>query len=76
MSDLPDGRYDVIVVDAETFDETTIRIELAMVDGDARGDVISIRGPRRASDPITLLGLPGVLVVENGVPSFRVERGA
>lgn len=76
MSQLPDGRYDVIVVDAETFDETTIRIELAMVDGDARGDVIAIRGRRGASDPITLLGLPGVLVVENGVPSFSVEGGA
>ncbi len=75
MSDIPDGRYDVIVVDAETFDETTIRIELAMVDGDARGDVIAIRGPRGASDPIDLLGMPGVLVVENGVPTFRVERG-
>ena len=73
MNDIPDGRYDVIVVDAETFDENTIRIELVMVDGDARGDVIAIRGPRRATDPITLLGLPGVLVVDNGVPSFHLD---
>jgi hypothetical protein len=74
MSAMPDGRYDVFVVDAETIDEHTMRVELAMVSGDDKGNVFAIKGPHLARDPIDLLGLPGVLVVEDGVPRLHVER--
>jgi len=74
MSAMPDGRYDVFIVDAETIDETTMRVELAMVAGDDKGNVFSIRGPHLADDPVTLLGLPGTLVVADGVPRLAVER--
>jgi hypothetical protein len=74
MQAMPDGRYDVFIVDAETIDENTMRVEIAMVSGDDKGNVIAVRGPHLARDPIDLLGLPGVLVVEDGVPRLRVER--
>ena len=74
MSAMPDGRYDVFIVDAETIDETTMRVEIAMVSGDDKGDVIAIRGPHLARDPIELLGLPGTLIVRDGVPRLEVER--
>jgi hypothetical protein len=74
MSAMPDGTYDVFIVDAETIDEHTMRVEIAMVTGENKGDVFAINGPHLARDPIDLLGLPGVLVVENGVPRLRVER--
>jgi hypothetical protein len=74
MTAMPDGRYDVFIVDAETIDETTMRVELAMVTGDDKGDVFAIRGPRLADDPVELLGLPGTLIVTDGVPRLQVDR--
>jgi hypothetical protein len=74
MDAMPDGRYDVFIVDAETIDESTMRVELAMVTGDDKGDVFAIRGPHLAEDPILLLGLPGTLVVVDGVPRLEVDR--
>lgn len=76
MDSLADGQYDVIVIDVETFDEETVRIELALTRGDKRGEVVSIRGPRTARDPLDLLGLPGVLNVHGGQPSFVVDPGS
>jgi hypothetical protein len=73
MTAMPDGRYDVFIVDAETIDETTMRVELAMVTGDDKGDVFAIRGPHLAADPVMLLGLPGTLVVVDGVPTLQVD---
>lgn len=74
MQAMPDGRYDVFIVDAETIDETTMRVEITFVSGDDKGDVIAIRGPHLARDPIELLGLPGTLIVRDGVPRLEVER--
>ena len=74
MRAMPDGRYDVFIVDAETIDETTMRVELAMVTGDDKGDVFAIRGPLLADDPVELLGLPGTLIVTDGVPRLHVDR--
>lgn len=73
MPAMPDGRYDVFIVDAETIDETTMRVEIAMVTGDDKGDVFAIRGPHLAADPVMLLGLPGTLIVEDGVPRLQVD---
>lgn len=74
MDAMPDGRYDVFVVDAETIDESTMRVEIAMVSGDDKGNVFAMRGPHLARDPIELLGLPGTLIVRDGVPRLEVER--
>ena len=74
MSEMADGTYDVFIVDAETIDETTMRVEIAMVSGDDKGDVIAMLGPHLARDPIELLGLPGTLIVRDGVPRLEVER--
>ena len=74
MSAMPDGHYDVFVVDAEAIDETTMRVELAMVTGPNKGEVFAMRGPMLDDDPVSLLGLPGTLDVVDGVPRLRVER--
>ena len=74
MTAMPDGRYDVFVVDAETVDETTMRVELAMVTGEDKGYVFAIRGPLLDDDPVMLLGLPGTLVVTDGVPRLELDR--
>ena len=74
MHALPDGRYDVFVIDAETIDEMTMRVEIALVSGGDRGNIIAVRGPHLADDPVSLLGLPGTLDVRDGVPRLTIER--
>lgn len=82
MSALPDGIYDAIVIEAETVDESDLRLELTITLGEQIGRVVAIRGrhvdtkrrPRASNlDPIDFLGVPGTLVVRDGVPSFRPE---
>jgi len=82
MAILPDGSYDAIVIEAEEAARGEIRLELTITLGPHIGRVIALRGHhvdtrRRPSganlDAIDLLGVPGVLIVRDGVPSFRPE---
>jgi hypothetical protein len=82
MAMLPDGTYDAIVIEAEQAENADIRLELTITLGPQIGRVIALRArhvdTRRRSqvtslDPLDLLGIPGVLTVREGVPSFRPE---
>jgi hypothetical protein len=82
MAILPDGTYDAIVIDAEERENADFRLELTITLGPQIGRVIALRAhhvdTRRRSagtslDPLELLGIPGVLIVREGVPSFRPE---
>lgn len=78
---LPDGTYDVIVVDAEADDDGDLHIEVTISLGPRVGEVIRLRERhierRRATeapgDPYALLGVPGTLRVRDGRPIFRPE---
>ena len=70
---LPDGRYDVLVVDASAGEED-FAIELTILSGAHKGEVVGLRATGFDEDDIGLLGLPGTLHVENGVPRFVVEK--
>ena len=70
---LRDGRYDVLIVDA-THDGDEFVIELTILSGDHKGAVVGVRAAGLDTDELELLGLPGTLDVENGVPRFRVEK--
>ncbi|MFZ0667460.1 MAG: hypothetical protein WAM97_17025 [Acidimicrobiales bacterium] len=82
MSGLPDGIYDAIVIEAESVEGSDIRLELIITLGEQIGRVVVLRGrhvdtkrrPRASDlDPIDFLGIPGTIVVRDGVPSFRPE---
>jgi hypothetical protein len=81
MTMLPDGNYDVIVIDTERGDDGDLHIEVTISLGPHVGDVIRLRGrhvERRSSeteseDPYALLGVPGTLRVRAGEPMFRPE---
>ena len=80
MKTLPDGVYDVIVVDAETTDDGDVRIELTITLGPHVGRLVALRGrhvdpsgAHATTDPVTLLGIPGTLRVRAGEPTFRPE---
>jgi hypothetical protein len=82
MAMLPDGTYDAIVIEAEALEDSDIRLELAITLGPHIGRVIALRGrhvdarkrPQALRrDPFDLLGIPGTLIVGDGVPTFRPE---
>ena len=70
---LPDGAYDVLVVDATT-DNDAIAIEITIISGDHKGEVVAIRATGLHVDELDLLGMPGTLHVEGGVPRFAVDQ--
>ena len=81
MQTLPDGSYDVIVVDAEPTDDGDVRIELTITLGPHIGRLVALRGQHVEgatgavdADPVSLLGIPGTLRVRDGRPTFRPER--
>ena len=69
---LPDGAYDVLVIDA-TADGDALAIEITILKGEHKGDVDALRAQGLDIDEIELLGLPGVLHVDEGVPRFVVD---
>jgi hypothetical protein len=70
---LPDGTYDVFVVDAEASGPTGLRLELAILGGDQKGEVVSMRADGLGVDELDALGLPGTLTVRDGEPSVVLE---
>jgi hypothetical protein len=70
---LSDGSYDALIVDA-TAEGDQLAIELTIIGGDHKGEVVALRATGLEIDEIEALGLPGTLHVENGVPRFVVEK--
>ena len=70
---LPDGRYDVFVVDA-TADGPVLAVDVTILAGEHKGEVLSVRAQGLAVDELEALGLPGTLTVEDGEPSLALEH--
>jgi hypothetical protein len=82
MAILPDGSYDAIVIDVEEVENGDFRLELTITLGPQIGRVIALRAhhvdtrrrsPTTNPDPLDLLGIPGLLIIRDGIPSFRPE---
>jgi hypothetical protein len=70
-----DGSYDVVVVDATADDAgKEVVLELTVLDGRHKGDLVRVRALGLGRDPIQLLGLPGTLVVEDGNPRVSLDE--
>jgi hypothetical protein len=72
-SPLPDGTYDALVVEACARDDGSIGLEVTIVVGPAKGEVVSLRTGDLGADPLDLLGVPATLTVDDGVPALRLE---
>jgi len=71
---LPDGRYDVFVVDAEHLGPgDVVRVEVTILAGEQKGEVVSMRAEGLGVDELDLLGTPGTLVVTEGQPRITLE---
>jgi hypothetical protein len=71
---LPDGRYDVLVVDAVSAGPGSLRLEVTILDGDQKGEVVGVRAEGLAVGELDALGLPGTLLVADGEPSLVLEH--
>jgi hypothetical protein len=69
---LPDGTYDVFVVDAVE-EEGVIRLELTVLAGAHRSEVVNLASANLQGEPALLLGTPGTLTVTGGRPALRLE---
>lgn len=70
---LPDGTYDVIVVDATADEGGKLHLEVALLDGAHKGDVVAVVASGLAVDELDALGTPGTLVVRDGGPRVTLE---
>ncbi|MET0903777.1 MAG: hypothetical protein ABWZ52_11100 [Acidimicrobiales bacterium] len=69
---LPDGTYDVFVVDA-TADPPALHLEVTIVAGDHKGEVVAVRAEGLGVDELEALGTPGTLTVTAGEPVLVLE---
>ena len=71
---LPDGAYDVFVVDAEAAGPAgALQLDLTILGGEHKGEVVSMRAEGLGVDDLDALGRPGTLTVTSGEPSLVLE---
>jgi hypothetical protein len=70
---LPDGTYDVMIVDVERDEQQGVRIDVVLTAGSHHGEVVSLRASSTRRDPLGLLGLPARLEVKNGTPDLKID---
>jgi hypothetical protein len=70
---LPDGTYDVMIVDVDVDEQQHVRIDVVLTAGSHRGEVVSLRASSMNQDPLGLLGLPARLVVKDGTPALKMD---
>ena len=70
MTILADGTYEVFIIEAESVDEATIRVDLTITTGPSKGEVVSVRAANTGRDPLDLMGMPATLTVTGGVPKI------
>lgn len=69
---LDDGSYEALVFDADEGPEG-VTVELTIIAGEHKGEVISIRSDTFDGDALDLLGTPAAVVVTDGRPSVTFE---
>ena len=70
---LEDGTYDALVVDATAADDGSARVELTIVAGPHKGEVVTVRGGGLGARALDLLGVPATITVSGGSPRVRFE---
>ena len=70
---LEDGTYDALVVDATPADDGSCRVELTILAGRHKGEIVTVRSTGLADRALDLLGIPATLTVTDGAPAVRFE---
>jgi len=69
---LPDGSYEAMVVDVAPVPEGGARLELALLSGSHRGEVVHVRSPGLDPDDLAVLGAAARITVVAGIPGVRL----
>lgn len=69
---LDDGTYEAMVFDA-TDTDGGVTVELTIIAGEHKGEVVSVRSDDWAGDSLDLLGVPATITVVDGRPSVTFE---
>jgi len=70
---LEDGTYDALVFDAEARDEGGVAVELTILAGEHKGEVVSVVSEAWTGDALDLLGIPATITVVGGQPTVTFE---
>lgn len=70
---LDDGVYDAVVVDAEDAPEGGLHLELTILAGPHKGEMIRLTAGGLERDALDLLAVPATLTVLNGEPHLRLD---
>lgn len=70
---LPDGTYDAIVVDADEDAAGVVHLELAILAGEHKSEVVEVAARGLQEDAAFLLAVPATLTVRDGTPHVRLE---
>lgn len=65
---LPDGTYDAFVIDAEG-----AALELTVVAGEHKGEVVRVSSTGPIPDPVEVIGMPATLTVAGGEPRVSID---
>ncbi len=71
---LADGRYDAFVVDADDAPGGGSTLDLTIVAGEHKGQVLTVTSNVWIGDPIELMGMPATITVTDGEPSVTIDR--
>ena len=71
---LADGTYDVFVVDATADGPEALHLEVTVLAGEHKGEVVALRAGGLGVDELDALGMPGTLTVEGGEPALVLEH--
>ena len=70
---LEDGSYDAIVFDADESADGPLTVELTILAGPHKGEVVSLRTDTWKGDALDLLGIPATITVQDGEPAVAFE---
>jgi hypothetical protein len=71
---LDDGMYDGIVVDAEDDGSGRVRLDITILGGPRKGEVVVLHAAGLAGDPLDRLGMPVTLSVAGGEPRVQFDQ--
>ena len=76
---VPDGTYDVFVVDALAHPDqpdSVTSVEVTIVAGGLKGEVLVLGARGISGSDIDLIGMPATLTVIDGVPALVIDSDA
>ena len=71
---LPDGRYEAFVIDIDDLDDGSRRLDLTIIAGDHKGEVLTLTTENVEGEFTDLIGMPATIVVAGGRPNVTIDE--